>query len=133
MSKSLGNVIDPLQVMDKFGTDAFRFTLAALAAQGRDIRLSESRIEGYRNFMNKIWNAARFALPTWKACQRKQRPQNPRNCPLPRDGFCHASTAPLEKFAGQSRTTASTMLLRPCTIHLARILRLVHRGGQDPP
>ncbi len=63
MSKSLGNVIDPLQVMDKFGTDAFRFTLAALAAQGRDIRLSESRIEGYRNFMNKIWNSTRFALP----------------------------------------------------------------------
>jgi valyl-tRNA synthetase len=63
MSKSLGNVIDPLRVMDKLGTDAFRFTLAALAAQGRDIRLSESRIEGYRNFMNKIWNAARFALP----------------------------------------------------------------------
>jgi valyl-tRNA synthetase len=63
MSKSLGNVIDPLMVMDKFGTDAFRFTLAALAAQGRDIRLSENRIEGYRNFMNKIWNSARFALP----------------------------------------------------------------------
>ncbi len=63
MSKSLGNVIDPLVVMDKYGTDAFRFTLAALAAQGRDIRLSESRIEGYRNFMNKLWNAARFTLP----------------------------------------------------------------------
>lgn len=63
MSKSLGNVIDPLQVMDKYGTDAFRFTLAALAAQGRDIRLSENRIEGYRNFMNKLWNAARFTLP----------------------------------------------------------------------
>jgi valyl-tRNA synthetase len=63
MSKSLGNIIDPLLVMDKLGTDAFRFTLAALAAQGRDIRLSESRIEGYRNFMNKIWNSARFALP----------------------------------------------------------------------
>jgi valyl-tRNA synthetase len=63
MSKSLGNVIDPLMVMDKYGTDAFRFTLAALAAQGRDIRLSESRIDGYRHFMNKLWNAARFALP----------------------------------------------------------------------
>jgi len=63
MSKSLGNIIDPLEVMDKYGTDAFRFTLAAMAAQGRDIRLSEQRIEGYRNFMNKIWNAARFALP----------------------------------------------------------------------
>ncbi len=63
MSKSKGNVIDPLEVMDLYGTDAFRFTLAALAAQGRDISLSEKRIEGYRNFMNKIWNAARFALP----------------------------------------------------------------------
>ncbi|MBC8418221.1 MAG: valine--tRNA ligase [Pseudomonadota bacterium] len=62
MSKSKGNVIDPLEVMDQFGTDAFRFTLAALAAQGRDIKLSEERILGYRHFVNKIWNAARFAL-----------------------------------------------------------------------
>lgn len=62
MSKSKGNVIDPLLMMDKFGTDAFRFTLAAFAAQGRDILLSEDRIEGYRNFANKIWNAARFIL-----------------------------------------------------------------------
>jgi valyl-tRNA synthetase len=62
MSKSKGNVVDPLSVMDKYGTDAFRFTLAALAAQGRDIRLSEERIEGYRNFANKIWNAARLVL-----------------------------------------------------------------------
>ncbi len=62
MSKSKGNVIDPLSVMDQYGTDAFRFTLAALAAQGRDIRLAEERIEGYRNFANKIWNAARLVL-----------------------------------------------------------------------
>jgi len=62
MSKSKGNVIDPLEVMDRFGTDAFRFTLAALAAQGRDIKLSEERIEGYRHFVNKIWNAARLVL-----------------------------------------------------------------------
>ena len=62
MSKSKGNVIDPLEVMDEFGTDAFRFTLAALAAQGRDIKLSEERIVGYRHFVNKIWNAARFVL-----------------------------------------------------------------------
>jgi valyl-tRNA synthetase len=60
MSKSRGNVIDPLEVMDRYGTDALRFTLAALAGQGRDIRLSEERIEGYRNFMNKIWNAFRY-------------------------------------------------------------------------
>jgi valyl-tRNA synthetase len=62
MSKSKGNVVDPLTIMDKYGTDAFRFTLTALAAQGRDIILSEERIEGYRNFANKIWNAARFVL-----------------------------------------------------------------------
>jgi len=61
MSKSKGNVADPLEIMEKYGTDAFRFTLAALA-QGRDIRISEDRIEGYRNFANKIWNAARLVL-----------------------------------------------------------------------
>lgn len=60
MSKSKGNVIDPLIMMDKYGTDAFRFTLAAFAAQGRDIKFSEDRVEGYRHFVNKIWNAARF-------------------------------------------------------------------------
>ena len=60
MSKSKGNVIDPLIIMDKFGTDALRFTLASMASPGRDIKLSEERIEGYRNFGNKIWNAARF-------------------------------------------------------------------------
>ena len=62
MSKSTGNVIDPLTVIEKYGTDAFRFTLAAFAAQGRDIKMSEKRIEGYRHFVNKLWNAARFAL-----------------------------------------------------------------------
>ncbi len=62
MSKSKGNVIDPLAVMDKYGTDALRFTLAAMASPGRDIKLSEERIEGYRNFANKLWNAARFIL-----------------------------------------------------------------------
>lgn len=62
MSKSKGNVIDPLVMMDRFGTDAFRFTLTALAAQGRDVKLSEERIEGYRHFVNKIWNAARLVL-----------------------------------------------------------------------
>ncbi len=60
MSKSKGNVIDPLVLIEKFGADALRFTLAAQAAQGRNIRLSESRVEGYRNFGNKLWNAARF-------------------------------------------------------------------------
>ena len=62
MSKSKGNVIDPLVMMEKYGTDPFRFTLTALTAQGRDICLSEKRIEGYRHFANKIWNASRFVL-----------------------------------------------------------------------
>src|SRR5678816_1504376 len=62
MSKSKGNAADPLAVMDTYGTDAFRFTLAALAAQGRDIRMSEERVEGYRNFANKIWNACRLVM-----------------------------------------------------------------------
>jgi len=60
MSKSKGNVMDPLDLIERYGADAVRFTLAALAAQGRDIKLSESRIEGYRNFATKIWNAARY-------------------------------------------------------------------------
>ena len=61
MSKSKGNVIDPLGLIDSYGADALRFTLAAMAAQGRDIRLSTTRVEGYRNFATKLWNAARFA------------------------------------------------------------------------
>ncbi len=61
MSKSLGNVLDPIDLVDKYGADAVRFTLASMAALGRDIRLSEKRVEGYRNFITKLWNAARFA------------------------------------------------------------------------
>ena len=60
MSKSKGNVMDPLDLCNTYGTDAVRFTLAAMAAQGRDVKLSETRIAGYRNFITKIWNAARF-------------------------------------------------------------------------
>ncbi|WP_309774003.1 valine--tRNA ligase [Nitrobacter vulgaris] len=61
MSKSKGNVIDPLHLVDKYGADALRFTLAAMAVQGRDIKLSPQRVEGYRNFATKLWNACRFA------------------------------------------------------------------------
>lgn len=70
MSKSKGNVIDPLELVDEYGADAVRFTLAAQAGQGRDIRMSTQRVEGYRNFGTKLWNAARFcemnecAVPT---------------------------------------------------------------------
>jgi valyl-tRNA synthetase len=61
MSKSKGNVIDPLELIDEYGADALRLTLAAMAAQGRDIKLSTQRVEGYRNFATKLWNACRFA------------------------------------------------------------------------
>jgi valyl-tRNA synthetase len=60
MSKSKGNVIDPLDLIEKYGADALRFTMTAMAAQGRDIRLSEDRVEGYRNFATKLWNATRY-------------------------------------------------------------------------
>ena len=61
MSKSKGNVVDPIPMIDEYGADALRFTLAAMAAQGRDIKLSTQRVEGYRNFATKLWNACRFA------------------------------------------------------------------------
>jgi valyl-tRNA synthetase len=61
MSKSRGNIIDPLELIERYGCDALRFTLAALAAPGRDIKLAANRVEGYRNFATKLWNAARYA------------------------------------------------------------------------
>jgi valyl-tRNA synthetase len=70
MSKSKGNVIDPLGMMDEYGTDALRFTLAALAVQGRDVKLSEERIEGYKHFINKIWNASRLVFMNLEGDQR---------------------------------------------------------------
>jgi valyl-tRNA synthetase len=77
MSKSKGNTMDPLDLIDKFGADALRFTLAAMAAQGRDIKLSEQRIEGYRNFGTKLWNAARFAQMNECAVWDEYDPRSP--------------------------------------------------------
>jgi valyl-tRNA synthetase len=62
MSKTRGNVIDPVEMVESYGADALRFTLTALAMQGRDVAMSEERVSGYRNFMNKLWNATRFCL-----------------------------------------------------------------------
>jgi len=71
MSKTKGNVIDPLEITGKYGADALRFTLAALTAQGRDIKLANERIEGYRGFANKLWNASRFALMNLEGYQER--------------------------------------------------------------
>ncbi|HOG16119.1 MAG TPA: valine--tRNA ligase [Syntrophales bacterium] len=84
MSKSRGNIIDPLEMIDKYGTDAFRFTLAAFTAQGRDVRMSEERIEGYRHFVTKVWNAARFSLMNledFSAAAPAAAPQEPLSLP----------------------------------------------------
>jgi len=77
MSKSRGNVVDPLTMMDRYGTDAFRFTLSAFAAQGRDIKFSEDRVEGYRHFVNKLWNATRFILMNAESYTPNFKPDSP--------------------------------------------------------
>jgi valyl-tRNA synthetase len=71
MSKTRGNVIDPLDITAKYGADSLRFTLGILAAQGRDIKLSLDRVEGYRNFLNKLWNAARFSFMNLESFEPK--------------------------------------------------------------
>jgi valyl-tRNA synthetase len=94
MSKSKGNVIDPLELLDRYGTDALRFTLVALSAMGRDIKLSEDRVEGYRNYANKIWNAARFVLLNLAA-----EPIAPGGLPLPSDDLTLADRWILHRLA----------------------------------
>ncbi len=76
MSKSKGNVIDPLELIEEFSADSLRFTLAAMAAQGRDIKLSKDRVAGYRNFTTKLWNAARFAEMNECVRQEDFKPEN---------------------------------------------------------
>jgi valyl-tRNA synthetase len=81
MSKTKGNVLDPLDVIDRFGTDATRFTMAAMAAPGTDIAFNESRTDGYRAFANKIWNAARFMFMNVDRIEPGLRPQGGQECP----------------------------------------------------
>jgi valyl-tRNA synthetase len=90
MSKSKGNVVDPLHLIETYGADALRFTLAAMAAQGRDIKLSTQRIEGYRNFGTKLWNAARFAELNGCVFQATF---NPRQTSLKLNGWIVGETA----------------------------------------
>jgi valyl-tRNA synthetase len=82
MSKTKGNVLDPIEVIGQYGTDATRFTLAAMAAPGTDIAFSESRTAGYRNFANKIWNAARFMFMNLDRVDSGLRPASGRGRPL---------------------------------------------------
>jgi valyl-tRNA synthetase len=97
MSKTKGNVLDPLDIIDRFGTDATRFTLAAMAAPGTDIAFSESRTAGYRNFANKIWNAARFMFMNVDRIEPGLRPGDGQESPPhTRKGVAGFSTSTLE-------------------------------------
>jgi len=102
MSKSKGNVIDPLTTIDQYGTDAFRFTLAAFAAQGRDIKLAEERIAGYRNFCNKVWNAARFTLMNLEGF-------DPENLSLDKMELCQGDKWILHRLNETIRTVDETL------------------------
>ena len=95
MSKTKGNVIDPLEIIERFGTDATRFTLAAMAAPGTDIAFSESRTDGYRAFANKIWNAARFMFMNVDRVEPGLRPGGGQECP-PHSGVAGFHSATLE-------------------------------------
>jgi valyl-tRNA synthetase len=94
MSKTKGNVLDPIEVIGQYGTDATRFTLAAMAAPGTDIAFSESRTAGYRNFANKIWNAARFMFMNMDRIEPGLRPGDGRDARLSTSGVAgfHAHT-----------------------------------------
>ena len=134
MSKSKGNVIDPLELMDKYGTDAFRFSLAAFAAMGRDVRLSEERIAGYRNFANKVWNACRFTFMNLEGFNPGKASGLTLTAKNPGGGLDHEPPP-----AGHPGDPGVSGLLRlrsggqhPVPVHLARVLRLVPGAHQAP-
>ncbi len=129
MSKSKGNVIDPLDLINRFGADALRFTLAAMAAQGRDIKLSESRIEGYRNFATKLWNASRFA--EMNGCLRVEGfdPSAVRE-PLNRWILGEAASAAAETAGAIRSLSLQRRRQRGLSVRLERLLRLASRTGE---
>ena len=96
MSKSKGNVLDPLEMIETYSADALRFTLAAMAAQGRDVKMSPARVEGYRNFATKLWNAARFTQMN--------------GCRIDPDFDPHAVAHPINRWIlGETERTARTV------------------------
>jgi valyl-tRNA synthetase len=132
MSKSLGNVLDPLDLIDEFGADAVRFTLTAMAAMGRDLKLSTQRIAGYRNFGTKLWNAFRFAEMNgvWDGHATGPRP------PLrpPREPLDHRRDRPhpAEVDAALAAYRFERRGQRALRLRLGQGLRLVCRIRQTP-
>ena len=132
MSKTKGNVIDPLVMTEKYGADALRFTLAALTAQGRDIKLADERIEGYRAFANKLWNASRFVLMNLEGLRRPGRRPAPPRPATPADRWILAR---LQRGGERDGGGARGLPLQRRRQHrlplrLARALRLVHRAAK---
>jgi Valyl-tRNA synthetase len=131
MSKSKGNVIDPLHLIDDYGADALRFTLAAMAAQGRDIKLAPQRVEGYRNFATKLWNACRFAemnacaLPSGFRSGESEADAEPLD--RARDGARHARGHRGDRSLSLQRSRGLDLPFR-----LERLLRLVSRARKNP-
>ena len=129
MSKSKGNTVDPLGLIDKYGADALRFTLAAMESQGRDIKLDEKRVEGYRNFATKLWNAARFLqMNGVGASQSIAAPEA--ELPVNRwiIGEVVETLAKLDKAFDELRF--DDMAERHLPLHLGHLLRLVRRAGE---
>ncbi len=129
MSKSKGNIIDPLELIDEFGADALRFTLTAMAAQGRDIKLAKSRVEGYRNFATKLWNACRFAEMNGCATLPGFEPDD-------LDGSAQPLDRPRDRAHGRRGDGGDRSLQvqrggeRGLPLRLEHLLRLVHRARQ---
>ena len=129
MSKSKGNTVDPLGLIDKYGADALRFTMAAMESQGRDIKLDEKRVEGYRNFATKLWNAARFLqMNGVGASQSIAAPEA--ELPVNRwiIGEVVETLAKLDKAFDELRF--DDMAERHLPLHLGHLLRLVRRAGE---
>ena len=126
MSKSKGNIIDPLELIDRYGADALRFTICALTGPGRDVKLGAARVESYRRFVTKLWNAARF-------CEMNG---DPPGCGV-RSGACDPAADALDsgcdepRDRGGERGTGGVSLRRICgrllPLHLGHVLRLVRR------
>ena len=132
MAKFKGNVIDPLDLIDEYGCDALRFTLAAQAAQGRDIKFSEARVEGYRNFATKLWNAARYAQMNQCVPDPSLRPRS-----VHADGQSLDRRARAQERGARSRRAGGLSFQRrgrgAVSLRLGRILRLVSGVHQADP